>query len=262
MVNKTPNRDLRKKIIKLVHKSGWGHIPSSFSILEIINVLYTKILKINFNDHNDSNRDYFILSKAHGCLALYVVLNKLGLIKDQTLNSFCKFESKLGEHPDANKIKFIEASCGSLGHGFPLAVGIAKGMKFKKKENLIFCLIGDGEAQEGTIWESAHLATNLCLDNLILFLDFNKSGMQLLPIENFKKKWHSFGWDVHVIDGHNEDIIEKELKKNIYNKNDKPKIFIANTIKGKGVKMIEGHGIWHHKIPNKLELEKISKELD
>lgn len=262
MVNNTPNKNLRKKIVKLVYDSGWGHIPSSFSILEIINVLYTKILKINFSNHNDIKRDYFILSKAHGCLALYVVLHKIKLINDKTLNSFCKFNSKLGEHPDANKVDFIEASCGSLGHGFPLALGIAKGMKFKKKKNLVFCLIGDGEAQEGTIWETAHLATNLSLDNLIVFLDFNKSGMQLLPIENFKKKWVSFGWDVFTVDGHNEELIEKELKKNMNIKNKRPKIFIANTIKGKGIKMIEGHGIWHHKIPNKLEIEKIFKELD
>lgn len=255
------NKNLRRNVVKMVHDSGWGHIPSSFSIIEIINLIYSKLLKYNKNDHNWPERDYFILSKGHGCVGLYCVLEKFGLLKKIDIRNFCRPKGILGEHPDSNKIKFVEASCGSLGHGLGMGVGIAKGLKIRKKKNKVLVLVGDGECQEGTIWEAAHLATNYELDNLRVFLDFNKSGMQLLPKENFLSKWKSFGWDVAVCDGHDEKDIFKKYKKLEKKKNKKPKIIICNTIKGKGVSFIEGHGPWHHKIPNKEELNLIIKEL-
>jgi len=259
-MKKKINFDLRKKIVDIVTNSGWGHIPSSFSILEILNVLYFNFLKINPKNCNDKNRDYFILSKGHGCVALYTVLNKRGLIKDSDIRSFSKVNSILGEHPDATKIKFVEASCGSLGHGLSFAVGIAYSLKLQKKKNKVVVLVGDGECQEGTIWEAAHVARNKKLDNLIVIVDHNKSGEQLLPLDNLKEKWRSFGWKVFSVNGHDERLLLKTLKKTTKSKN-LPKVIVAETTKGKGVSFIEGHGPWHHKIPNKLEYKKIMEEL-
>tara|TARA_B100001175_G_scaffold316162_1_gene329379 strand:- start:3657 stop:4457 length:801 start_codon:yes stop_codon:yes gene_type:complete len=255
------NNTLRRNVVKMVYQSGWGHIPSSFSILEIVNLIYSKLLKFDKKNHKWPGRDYFILSKGHGCVGLYSVLEKFGLLKKIDIKNFCRPNGILGEHPDSNKIKFVEASCGSLGHGLGMAVGIAKGFKIKNKKNKVLVLVGDGECHEGTIWEAAHIASNYELDNLRVFLDFNQSGMQLLPKENFLAKWNSFGWDVAVSDGHNEKEIYKNYKKLEKNKNKKPKIIICKTIKGKGVSFIEGHGPWHHKIPNENELKLIMKEL-
>lgn len=259
-MKKKINSDLRKIIVDVVTKSGWGHIPSSFSILEILKVLYFKFLKINPKNPEDINRDYFILSKGHGCVALYTVLNRKGLLSNKDLSNFSKVDAILGEHPDATKIKFVEASCGSLGHGLSFAIGIAYSLKLQKKRNRVVVLVGDGECQEGTVWEAAHIARNKKLDNLILIVDYNKSGEQLLPIDNLNKKWKSFGWKTFVSDGHNESELLHNLKKADKYKN-LPKVIIAKTIKGKGVSFIEGHGPWHHKIPNKEEYNKIIQEL-
>jgi len=259
-MKKKINSELRKKIVEIVTNSGWGHIPSSLSILEILKVLYFKFLKINPKNSEDNKRDYFILSKGHGCVALYAILNKRGLLKNSDLKNFSKIDSILGEHPDATKIKFVEASCGSLGHGLSFAVGIAFSLKLKKKKNRVVVLVGDGECQEGTIWEAAHVARNKNLDNLVVIVDYNKSGEQLLPIDNLKDKWKSFGWKTYTVDGHNENQLLKNLKKSDKIKN-LPTVIIANTIKGKGISFVEGHGPWHHKIPNNIEFKKIMKEL-
>lgn len=259
-MKKKKNLDLRKKVVDIVTKSGWGHIPSSLSIIEILNVLYFKFLKINPNDSKDLKRDYFILSKGHGCVALYSVLNKKGLISNVDISNFSKVDAILGEHPDSTKIKFVEASCGSLGHGLSFAVGIAYSLKLQNKKNRVVVLVGDGECQEGTIWEAAHVARNKNLDNLIVIVDYNKSGEQLLPMDNLKLKWKSFGWKVKEIDGHNEKEIYLTLEK-LDKLKKSPSVIIAKTIKGKGVSFIEGHGPWHHKIPNPNEYDRIMKEL-
>ena len=160
---------------------------------------------------------------------------------------------------DRTKIKYAEASTGSLGHGFPTAVGCALGLKIQNINSKVYCLIGDGESHEGTIWESANVGANNNLDNLIVIVDRNKSAQQLMKIENLEKKWIAFGWNVVTFDGHNAESLKKTLNKKF--KNNKPTVLIANTIKGYGVKMLEGHGIWHHKIPNILEYKKIMSEL-
>tara|TARA_B100000989_G_scaffold297983_1_gene285553 strand:- start:639 stop:1415 length:777 start_codon:yes stop_codon:yes gene_type:complete len=255
------NEDLRLKIISIIKNSGEGHIPSSFSIVDIIDYLYGNVLKIYKNPSHE-NRDYFILSKGHGCAALYTVLNKHGFLTNTQLKSYSNKNSILGGHPDSTKIPHVEASTGSLGHGFPMACGIALGLKIKKKRNKVITLLGDGECHEGTIWESANIASNRNLTNLIAIIDWNKSAQQLMPIENLKNKWISFGWEVHVINGHckkNFNYMSKVIKKK---KNTKPVVFLAQTIKGKGVSFLEGHGKWHHKIPNDKELEEIKKELN
>ncbi len=255
------NEDLRFKIISIIKNSGEGHIPSSFSIVDIIEFIYGNVLKIYKNPSN-VNRDYFILSKGHGCAALYTVLNKYGYLTNAQLKSYSHKNSILGGHPDSTKIPYVEASTGSLGHGFPLACGIALGLKIKKKKNKVIVLLGDGECQEGTIWESANIASNRKLINLFAIVDWNKSAQQLMPLENLKDRWKSFGWEVHVINGHSRKDFNHMNKIINSKKNKKPIVFLANTIKGKGVSFLEGHGKWHHKIPNDKEVEEIKKELN
>lgn len=243
------NLDLREKIVKTIYKAGEGHIPSSLSIVDIISHIYNKLLS-----YKKKNNDFFILSKGHGCVALYVVLNKFNLISNKDLENYSSNGSLLGGHPDSTKVKNIFASTGSLGHGFPMSVGIALGLKIKKKNNKVIVLLGDGECQEGTIWESANIATNRQLGNLCAIVDWNGSASQLMPIDKLEKKWEAFGWEVRVIDGHSQKDFDKFLTKKNLKDNGRPKVFLAKTIKGKGVSFMEGHGIWHHKMPNKDQL--------
>ena len=243
------NKDLRINILNMITKSGEGHIPSSFSIVDIINFIYKNILDINKIKTKSKNRDYFILSKGHGCAALYVVLNKFKIINEKHIKEYSTNSSLLGGHPDCTKTPGIEASTGSLGHGFPTAVGLALGLKIKKQKNKVYVLLGDGECQEGTIWESANIACNRNLNNLIAIVDWNKSANQLMPKDNLVLKWKSFGWKVIVTNGHSDLKLKTAFKAAMKNQL-KPVVILAHCIKGKSIKLIEGHGNWHNKIPN------------
>lgn len=256
------NNGLRKAIVEVAYKTGEGHIPSAFSILEILSTLYGKFLHYDNKNPNWDGRDYFILSKGHGCLALYAILQKYGFISESQLFEIDKSKRILGGHPDCTKIPGVEASTGSLGHGLGIGLGIALGLKIKQKNNRVIVLVGDGECNEGTIWESALVASNLNLGNLCVIVDNNKSSENVLPVPEPKKKWESFGWEVYEIGGHNEEKLLSVLNSLSFNCESKPKVIIADTIKGKGVSFIENNGIWHHKIPNLEELDKIEKELE
>ena len=214
--------------------------------------------KRNFNSKNPEweDRDYFILSKGHGCAALYVTLEKYGFITQKDLERKSKEDGILGGHPDCTKVPGVEASTGSLGHGIVTALGIALGLKIKNKKNKVITLIGDGESNEGTVWETALVASNLKLGNFCVIVDNNQSAAQILPVPNMKQKWESFGWETYEIDGHSEEEIFSTLNKISFDFNSKPKIIIANTVKGKGVSFVEGHGPWHHHIPTDEELKK------
>ncbi len=254
------NNDLRKKIVELICSAKEGHIPSTFSIIDIVEALYNGVLKFDSTNPEWEDRDYFILSKGHGGMALFITLNKYGFISDEILDSYSKSGSILGGHPDTTKVPGAEASTGSLGHGLSYSLGIALGMKIKNKKNKIITLIGDGESQEGTVWEAAQVAVNKKLGNLCVIVDNNQSAAQLMPLQNPEKRWEAFGWDVKEIDGHSQDILIETINKINFN-GDIPTIIIANTTKGKGVSFLEGHGQWHHKIPNDEEYSLIMKEL-
>lgn len=253
------NKELRKKIVQMVYNGKDGHIPSAFSIVDILEVLYRDFLNFDYQRPDWGDRDYFILSKGHGCLALYVLLEKYGYISEWDIGMFCKKGGILGEHPDSTKVPGIEASTGSLGHGFPFAVGIALGLKIRNMNNKVYVLVGDGECHEGTIWEAANVATNLQLGNMCVIVDWNGSATQLMPFDNLKSKWEAFGWDAITIDGHSEEEIHNALVK--VNLKWVPTVILAKTIKGKGVPMLEGHGIWHHRIPNEEEYKTIMEAL-
>jgi transketolase len=255
------NNDLRLKIAELVYHAGEGHIPSSYSIVDIIASLYDNFLKFDSKNTTWDERDFFFLSKGHGALALYVVLEKHGFITQKDLDEKSTLKGILGGHPDCTKVPGAEASTGSLGHGVVTAMGTALGLKILNKNNKVIALIGDGESNEGTIWEMALVASKQQLGNLCVIVDNNKSAEQILPMHNMKEKWSSFGWDVFEIDGHSENELIDTLNSFDFNFNSKPKLIIANTIKGKGVSFTEGHGPWHHHVPTQEEMNAIKKEL-
>lgn len=256
------NNNLRLKIAQMVKKSGEGHIPSSYSIVDLIDHLYGKVLRVNAKNPKWAERDYFILSKGHGCGALYVVLHKYGFITDQDITDYSTSNGILGGHPDMTIVPGAEASTGSLGHGFPTAVGIALGLRIQQLHNRTFTLLGDGECHEGTIWESANVAANLKLGNLCAIVDWNGSAAQLMPLDDMPAKWSAFGWEVHVIDGHSVEEMQATFAKIQFTSDGRPKVVIARTIKGKGVSFIEGHGKWHHRVPSDEEMSLITKELN
>ena len=241
--------ELKKKILQLSNKANEGHIASSFSILDILWVLYNEIL--------DLNRDKFILSKGHASLALYSILNYKKYITDEEFESFCKFDSILGGHANSNKINGVVASTGSLGHGLPIATGIAFSNKILKNESKVYCLIGDGELNEGSNWESIMFASNHELSNLCCIVDYNHSGDRALKLNNICDKFNSFDWEFASIDGHNH----LQIFNAITQPHKKPLAIIANTIKGKGCQLMESNPEWHHKAPNNEELKILLDQL-
>jgi transketolase len=260
-INTMDNNHYRKRIVDMVVEGKMGHIPSSFSIVDIISTLYKYHLKFDPANPQWEERDCFILSKGHGCLALYVVLRQMGFLTEDDLKNFCTPGGILGEHPDFSRVPGVEASTGSLGHGLPFAVGIALGYKIQQRPNKVYALVGDGECHEGTIWEAANVANNLQLGNLCVIIDWNGSAAQLMPKDKLPEKWEAFGWKTQVVDGHSESDLKEALSNIESNSHGTPHVLIAKTIKGKGVPLLEGHGPWHHKIPNEEEYKIIMEAL-
>lgn len=250
---------LRRQIAEMIYRSGEGHIPSAFSILDILIALYTTIPNLG----NNTCQHKFVLSKGHGCAALYVVLASQNILSWEDINNYGTNGSKLGGHPDRNKQRGVEANSGSLGHGFPFSVGLCLGDKIKGNyQNRTYVLLGDGECQEGTTWEAASIAVNQNLNNLTTIIDWNGSASQLQPKEFLKEKWTAFGWRTIEVDGHDIPKMISVFESIHTETQEKPVAIIAKTTKGRGVSFIEGHGIWHHKIPNEQELRLIQMELD
>lgn len=242
---------LRKLVIDMIKVRRGGHLGPALSLIDLLYVLYYNILNINPKKPDWNKRDRLILSKGHGCLALYAILADKGFIDKSTLKTFCKPKSILGGHPEKNKIKGVEASTGSLGHGLPLATGISLAAKMKKNKFKTFVIVGDGEMNEGSNWEALMTAHKYKLDNLIVIIDRNKfqsygSTKEVLNIEPLKHKLKSFGAEVKIINGHNIKKIKKTLSKLPFKKNCVSAL-ICNTIKGKGFKFSENNASWHHK---------------
>lgn len=256
---------LRKNIFLMAYYGKTGHIAPAFSVVEMLYSLYFKgILKHNSSDSNWDDRDRLVMSKGQGALALYSVLIDAGYIKEEEKKSFARPGSILGGEPNMMDIPGVESTSGSLGHGLPFAAGMAHAFKIQKKPNKVYCIIGDGECQEGVIWEAAISSVHFKLDNLTVIMDNNRLQAMdkveniLGPIDHFAQ-WKGMGWDVSEIDGHDIDEITNELKKE--NTPGKPRIIIANTVKGKGVSFMENEPIWHFRMPNEDELKIVQKEL-
>ena len=233
------SKKVRKSILKHAYSSQCSHLGSNLSIVDILTVLYNKFLKINKNS--------FILSKGHACLALYCVLNEKKYLSSKILSTFGKNNSILMSHT-SHKVKGIELSTGSLGHGLPVACGIALANKIKNKDVRTFVLLSDGELDEGSNWEAILFSAHHKLKNLVVIIDYNKiqslvTVKKTINLEPISNKFKSFGYKVKSISGHNFDQIIQAIN----TKTSKPLVVIANTIKGKGVKFMENSVLWHYK---------------
>jgi len=240
---------LRKLILTALEGGRRGHIGSSMSLVEILRVLYDDILKFDPKKIKLKSRDRLILSKGHGCLALYAILSDKGFFSINKLKTFCKSKSILGGHPDTN-IPGVETTTGSLGHGLSIGIGMALSLKIKKIKSKVYVIIGDGEMNEGSIWEGLMSASKHKLDNLIVIIDHNNlqtygSPKQVAGLSNIKGKLLSFNLEVNEINGHSVPAIKRSLKRK--KKIKKPLAIICNTIKGKGIDFAEGKLDWHHK---------------
>jgi transketolase len=256
-------REIRKKILKMIFTSQSPHIGSALSCVDILTVLYFKILAIDPKNPWLENRDRFILSKGHAASALYATLAQRGFFSEEVLNSYCLDGGKLPGHSTMHCVPGVEVSTGSLGHGLSIGAGMAIAAKGDNKNYRVFVLMSDGECDEGSVWETAMFASHHKLDNLIAIIDYNKLQAfgrtnNVLNLEPLKEKWISFGWAVKEIDGHNFTEIEKSL--NI--RRSKPSVIIAHTIKGKGISFMENKLEWHYKSPNKEEYNLAIKELN
>ncbi len=248
---------LRKIIVDILSVDKRGHIGSALSLIEILRVLFDSFLVYDPNNPQWEHRDRFILSKGHGCLALYAILADKGFFPKETLLDFCKPHSDFGGHPERNLALGIEATTGALGHGFSMAVGMAIAAKLKNQDHHVVVVMGDGEINEGAVWEAAMCASKHQLTNLIVMIDYNKiqsygSTKEVLDLEPLVDKWKSFGFDVIEVDGHNVLEIEFHLKTTIQN-HKKPSAFICHTTKGKGLSFAENNPAWHHKSGLKQE---------
>jgi len=259
-------KKIRRLILEIAFKTQTHHLGSSFSIVDLLTVLYFRTLKINPKKPKDIYRDRLVLSKGHGCLALYITLAKRGFFSEkELLKNYAKDGGKLGLHPDKGSLPGIEASTGSLGHGLSVGVGLSLAAKINKLSYKTFVIIGDGECNEGSIWEAAIFASQQKLDNMVVILDYNHlQGFgrteEVINLEPLVGKWQAFGWSVKQIDGHNFKEIIEAFEQIPFKKN-KPNIIIANTIKGKGVSFLEDKLESHYKKINQGELRIALKEL-
>jgi transketolase len=249
---------LKRQIVLATVAVGEGHIASAFSILDILWVLYDRVLRIDPKIPKSDERDRFILSKGHGSLALYAVLAEKGFFPASELERFAAFDSPLGGHPDCNKVPGVEASTGSLGHGLPMAVGMALGLRIRNLKKRVFVLVGDQECNEGSIWESALLAAHHRLSYLTCIVDYNHSTDRSLLLGDIAAKFAAFGWGSTTINGHDHDAIYKAL---IRNESGRPIVIVAETVKGFGCKQMENNPAWHHRAPTQDELPAILQEL-
>jgi len=257
--------ELRKLIFITGYKGGMAHLASCYSCLEIIYTLYVKgLLKIDPDNPKWEDRDRFVLSKGHAGLALYGSMLERGLISEEEYKSYLQPGSHIGGEPCMRDSEWVEATTGSLGHGLSMAEGMAIGLKMNDSSSRVYVLLGDGECQEGTMWEAVMTAPAFKLNNLVAILDCNEI-QKMDYVENiigkpmWREKWTSFGWNVMEMDGHDIESIQKTLSN--VPQNDAPTLVIAHTVKGKGVSIMENNPNWHFKLPGRKELKVFKEEL-
>lgn len=257
-------KSVRRDVAKMMHKSFSSHIGGCYSITEILVTLYFEILNVDSNTPQKDDRDILLLSKAHSSAALYSVLSKKGFFPKENLDTYYQDGGKLPGHLDKESAPGVEFSFGSLGHGLPVGVGMALANKRMKNPGRIFVILGDGECNEGSVWEAIMFAPHHNLSNLTVIIDYNKiqsfgSTNEVINQEPIVEKWESFGWKVVEINGHNHDELLNAFS---LPHDNVPKMILANTVKGKGVSFMENSLAWHYKSPNDEELELALKELE
>lgn len=244
------SRTLRELAIDALEGGERGHVGSTMSLIEVLRVLFDSVLSFDPSNPALPERDRLILSKGHGCIALYALLADKGFFPPGLLRTFCRFDSILGGHPERSHVPGVEASTGSLGHGLSVGVGMAFAARIMNRKNRVVVIVGDGELNEGSIWEAALAAGHHRLENLTVIVDFN--GLQsygaielIWTLEPLRLKWESFGFDAYEVDGHDVCALEEALVAE--NVSGKPRAIIARTIKGKGIGFAEHNPSWHHK---------------
>lgn len=261
-------RRIRIDIVEMTHFAGparKGHPGGALSATDIVAALFFDIMRINPSDPGWRDRDRFILSKGHACPVLYAALANRGYFTKESYKSFRKVDGMLQGHPDMKNTPGVDMTTGSLGHGLSAGIGMALAAKIDKRKFRVFVLLGDGECQEGLLWEAALSAPKYGLDNLTAIVDFN--GLQscdwidaTIPIEPFAEKWLAFGWNVLEIDGHNMQEVIAALELAVNHKQ-KPTVIIAHTVKGKGISFMENDNAWHQKAPDTKQFEQAMAEL-
>ncbi len=239
---------LRGLVLRALKGGERGHIGSSLSLIEIIRVLYDEILTYDAANPLLKDRDRFILSKGHGCIALYAILADKGFFEFEHLDSFCRETGMLGGHPEM-KTPGVEAATGALGHGLSIGVGMALAARVKKQKHRVFVAMGDGEINEGSVWEAAMSASKHKLSNLTAILDYNKIQSysftkEVLDLEPLQEKWEAFGFSVQEVNGHDVTALKQAFNKQDH---DRPNMVICHTVKGKGISYAENDPSWHHK---------------
>lgn len=243
-------KELRKTVLRMAYVGSAVHIGCAFSIIELLAVLYRNYLRYPDNDPLSPNRDYLVLSKGHGVMAQYACMRELGWLEEKAFANYFANGSDLKGLSDA-RIPGLEATSGSLGHGFSIGVGIAKGLKLREMDQKVYALVGDGEINEGTVWEGSLFAAHHDLNNLMVIVDENGyqamgSTVEVLKLGSIQEKFTSFGFEATTIDGHDETAIDNSIKQLWQSKSKAPKAIIAKTIKGKGVPFMENNNIWHY----------------
>jgi transketolase len=251
-------QEIRAETLRMIHRAKSSHAGSALSMIDLLVVLYEKVLRVQPAHPDWPERDRFLLSKGHACAGLYAVLAKQGFFPADWLNDFYRDNARLPGHATHKGIPGIEVSTGALGHGLAIGCGMALAGKRDGKGYRVFVLLSDGECDEGSIWEAALFASHHRLDNLIAVVDYNKiqslgSVKDVLDLEPLAEKWKAFGWAVREIDGHDFDQIERALG-SVPFETGKPTCVIAHTIKGKGVDFMEDKLLWHYRSPNDEEL--------
>lgn len=245
------SRCLRRAVVRMLRGARRGHVGSAYSVIDILRVLYDDVLRFDPANPKWSGRDRCILSKGHGCLALYALLADKGFFPESELDRVCAADGILGGHPDANKVPGVEASTGALGHGLSIGLGMALHLRLAKSASRVFVILGDGECNEGSVWEAAMCAGKHRLANLTAIVDYNKhqaygSTREVQDLEPFADKWRAFGFAVAEVDGHSIDSL-RELFASLPLDEARPTAVIAHTVKGKGVSFAENDMKWHHK---------------
>lgn len=258
-------KQVRRDVTRILAETQRGHIGAAFSLVEILLVLYYDILRVDPLRPDWPDRDRLILSKGHGCLALYPILADKGFFPREELSRFCTPKGILGGHPEHSKIPGVEASTGALGHGLPFGVGLALGGKLDGADYRTFVVVGDGECNEGSVWEAALCASKHGLDRLTVLIDYNKQQSygrvdEVLPLEPFRQKWESFGFEVREVDMDRPQELKSQLERPRLG--GKSTAVICHSVKGKGVSFIERNLKWHYKSrPSEKEIADMLAEL-
>ena len=257
-------RRIRGHALRMVHNANASHVGGCLSMADLLAVLYTRVLRLDPSNPKDPHRDRFVLSKGHATAILYAALAERGFFDCAELSGYCKEGSALTGHV-SHGVQGVEVSTGSLGHGLPIAVGMALAARADGAKWRTVCMLSDGECDEGSNWEAILFAPHHRLDNLLALIDYNKiqsfgSVDEVLPLEPFADKWRTFGWHVEEIDGHDLDEIELSLS-NLPKVAGRPTAVIAHTVKGKGVSFMENRLEWHYRAPNDEQLAEALKEI-